>query len=36
MQNMRDRMEVLGGTLRVESSSGSGSRIVGSIPTRRA
>src|SRR5919204_1114237 len=36
LQNMRDRVEVLGGTLRVESSSGSGSRIVGSIPTRRA
>jgi len=32
MQNMRDRVEVLGGRLQVESSPGAGTRIVGSIP----
>jgi signal transduction histidine kinase len=32
MQNMRDRVEVLGGRLLVESSPGAGTRILGSIP----
>jgi signal transduction histidine kinase len=32
MQNMRDRIEVLGGELRVESSPGGGTRVTGSIP----
>jgi signal transduction histidine kinase len=32
LQNMRDRVEVLGGQLQVESSPGAGTRVVGSIP----
>jgi signal transduction histidine kinase len=32
MQNMRDRIEVLGGDLEVESSPGAGTRVTGSIP----
>jgi len=32
LQNMRDRIEVLGGELRVESSPNAGTRIIGSIP----
>jgi signal transduction histidine kinase len=32
MQNMRDRVEVSGGELRVESSPNAGTRIIGSIP----
>jgi len=32
MQNMRDRIEVLGGDLQVESSPNAGTRIIGSIP----
>jgi signal transduction histidine kinase len=32
MQNMRDRVEVLGGRLQVESSPGAGTRICGSVP----
>ncbi|HEY9289411.1 MAG TPA: histidine kinase [Candidatus Dormibacteraeota bacterium] len=32
MQNMRDRVEVLGGRFQVESSPGAGTRVVGSIP----
>jgi signal transduction histidine kinase len=32
MQNIRDRVEVLGGELRVESSPGAGTRVTGSIP----
>jgi signal transduction histidine kinase len=32
LQNMRDRIEVLGGDLHVESSPGAGTRVVGSIP----
>ncbi|TMB64794.1 MAG: sensor histidine kinase, partial [Chloroflexi bacterium] len=32
MQNMRDRIEVLGGELQVESSPGAGTRVTGSIP----
>jgi two-component system, NarL family, sensor kinase len=32
MQNMRDRIEVLGGELEVESSPGAGTRVTGSIP----
>jgi signal transduction histidine kinase len=32
MQNMRDRIEVLGGELQVESAPGAGTRVTGSIP----
>ena len=32
MQNMRDRIEVLGGELRVESSPTTGTRVIGSVP----
>jgi signal transduction histidine kinase len=32
MQNMRDRIEVLGGEIQVESSPGAGTRVTGSIP----
>ena len=32
IQNMRDRLEVLGGRLAVESSPGSGTRITGTVP----
>ncbi len=32
MQNMRDRVAVLGGDLQVESSPGAGTQVVGSIP----
>ena len=32
MQNMRDRVEVLGGRFQLESSPGAGTRVVGSIP----
>jgi signal transduction histidine kinase len=32
MQNMRDRIEVLGGDLQVESPTGGGTRVTGSIP----
>ena len=32
LQNMRDRIEVLGGELQVESSLGAGTRVTGSIP----
>jgi signal transduction histidine kinase len=32
MQNMRDRIEALGGDLQVESSPGGGTRVTGSIP----
>jgi signal transduction histidine kinase len=32
MQNMRDRVEVLGGELRVESSPSTGTRVIGTIP----
>ena len=32
MQNMSDRIEVLGGELQVESSPGAGTRVTGSIP----
>ncbi len=35
-QNMRDRVEVLGGTLQVESSPGAGTRVIGSIPVAAA
>src|SRR5205085_2100385 len=36
MQNMRDRIEVLGGELQVESSPGAGTRIVGSVRVAQA
>jgi len=36
MQNMRDRIEVLGGELQVESSPGAGTRVTGSIPAAAA
>jgi len=36
MQNMRDRIEVLGGELQVESSPGAGTRVTGSIPVPAA
>jgi signal transduction histidine kinase len=36
MQNMRDRIEVLGGELQVESSPGGGTRVTGSIPVTAA
>jgi signal transduction histidine kinase len=36
MQNMRDRIEVLGGELQVESSPGAGTRLTGSIPVAEA
>ena len=36
MQNMRDRIEVLGGELQVESSPGVGTRVNGSIPVVKA
>lgn len=36
MQNMRDRIEVLGGDLQVESSPGAGTRVAGSIPVTAA
>ena len=36
MQNMRDRIEVLGGELQVESSPGAGTRVTGSIPVAAA
>src|SRR6202045_338170 len=36
MQNMRDRIEVLGGELEVESSPGAGTRLTGSIPVTQA
>jgi signal transduction histidine kinase len=36
MQNMRDRIEVLGGELQVESSPGGGTRVSGSIPVVEA
>jgi signal transduction histidine kinase len=36
MQNMRDRLEVLGGELQVESSPGAGTRVTGSIPVAAA
>jgi signal transduction histidine kinase len=32
LTNMRDRLEAVGGTLRVESSPGGGTRIEGVIP----
>ena len=32
MQNMRDRVEVLGGEIQLEGSPGRGTRVVGSIP----
>jgi len=32
MQNMRDRIEVVGGELQVESSPNTGTRVIGSIP----
>ena len=32
MQNMRDRVEVLGGEFQVESSPNAGTRVVGSVP----
>ena len=32
MQNMRDRVEVLGGEFKVESSPNAGTRVIGSIP----
>ena len=32
MQNMRDRIEVLGGELRVESAPTTGTRVIGSVP----
>jgi len=32
MQNMRDRIEVLGGNLQVESAPNTGTRVIGSIP----
>jgi signal transduction histidine kinase len=32
MQNMRDRIEVLGGELRVETAPDTGTRVIGSIP----
>jgi signal transduction histidine kinase len=35
-QNMRDRVEVLGGELQVESSPGAGTRVRGSIPVAAA
>jgi signal transduction histidine kinase len=34
VERLRDRVEALGGTLRIESIPGSGTNIVGSIPTR--
>jgi signal transduction histidine kinase len=34
LQNMRDRVEALGGTLRIESALGSGTTVSGSIPSR--
>jgi signal transduction histidine kinase len=36
MQNMRDRIEVLGGMLQVESAPGAGTRVTGSIPVAAA
>jgi signal transduction histidine kinase len=36
MQNMRDRIEVLGGELQVESSPRAGTRVTGSIPVAAA
>ena len=36
MQNMRDRVAVLGGDLQVESSPGTGTQVVGSIPVAEA
>jgi signal transduction histidine kinase len=36
MQNMRDRIEVLGGELQVEGSPGGGTRVSGSIPAAEA
>jgi signal transduction histidine kinase len=36
MQNMRDRIEVLGGELQVESAPGAGTRVTGSIPVAAA
>jgi len=36
MQNMRDRIEVLGGKLEVESSPGGGTRVTGSTPVVKA
>jgi len=36
MQNMRDRVEVLGGELQVESSPGGGTQVTGSIPVTAA
>jgi signal transduction histidine kinase len=36
MQNMRDRIEVLGGELQVEGSPGTGTRVTGSIPVAAA
>jgi signal transduction histidine kinase len=35
-QNMRDRVEVLGGELQLESSPGAGTRVSGSIPVAAA
>ena len=35
MQNMRDRVEVQGGTLQVKSSPEKGTRVTGSIPVRK-
>lgn len=35
-QNMRDRVEVLGGTLQVDSSPGAGTRISGRVPVANA
>ncbi|HEY0351668.1 MAG TPA: ATP-binding protein, partial [Gemmatimonadales bacterium] len=32
LQNMQDRVEVLGGDLSIESAPGAGTRIIGSIP----
>ncbi len=34
LQGMRDRLEALGGTLTVESSPGTGTKVTGSIPSR--
>jgi signal transduction histidine kinase len=35
LTNMRDRLEAIGGDLRIESTLGRGTRVVGTIPLVR-
>jgi signal transduction histidine kinase len=35
LTNMRDRLEAIGGGLRIESTLGRGTRVIGTIPLER-